>query len=191
MSFTNNDQVFHRISGQELSETIAYNLRKDHGYHGSSVKNIARMIGLNPRIVRNWYEGRNIPSLSNFLRLISCSPSLMKSFLELVESTQNARSFTAVKTDAASQANNNYGDISVTINVTLNRKTLLKLNQRQLWFYGFLQKGVSVSAEDIVNVWDVNIRSAKRDIAGLVALNLIEFIGAPKTGRYRLVTDHH
>ncbi len=191
MSFTNNDQVFHRISEQELSEIIAYNLRKDHGYHGSSVKNIARMIGLNPRIVRNWYEGRNIPSLSNFLRLISCSPSLMKSFLELVESTQNARSFTAVKTDAASQENNNYGDISVIINVTLNRKTLLKLNQRQLWFYGFLQKGVSVSAEDIVNVWAVNIRSAKRDISGLVALNLIEFVGASKTGRYMLVEDHH
>lgn len=191
MSFTNNDQVFHRISEQELSEIIAYNLRKDHGYHGSSVKNIARMIGLNPRIVRNWYEGRNIPSLSNFLRLISCSPSLMKSFLELAESTQNGRSSTAVKTDALSQANNNYGDISVTINVELNRKTLLKLNQRQLWFYGFLQKGMSVNAEDIANVWDVNIRTAKRDIAGLVALNLIEFVGAPKTGRYMLVENHH
>lgn len=191
MSFTNNDQVFHRISEQELSEIIAYNLRKDHGYHGSSVKNIARMIGLNPRIVRNWYEGRNIPSLSNFLRLISCSPSLMKSFLELTESVQGTRYVEAVKTDSISRANNNYGDISVTINVTLNRKTLLKLNQRQLWFYGFLQKGAPVSAEDIANIWDINIRTARRDISQLIELGLIEFIGAPKNGRYMPVEDNH
>lgn len=191
MSFTNNDQVFHTISEQELAEIIAYSLRKDHGHHGSSVKNIARMIGLNPRIVRNWYEGRNIPSLSNFLRLISCSPSLMKSFLRLMEHAQEFRFLEASISNATSSAKRNYGDNSVTINVSLNRKSLLKLNQRQLWFYGLLQKGLSFNAEDIANIWEVNIRTAKRDISGLVALGLIEFVGASKTGRYMLVEDHH
>ena len=186
MSFTNNDQVFRKISEQELAEIIAYNLRKDHGHHGSSVKQIARMVDLNPRIVRNWYEARNIPSLSNFLRLISCSPSLIKSILELAGYDRAARVLKAPDLKTVPSAQSRYGDNPVTINVTLSRKTLLKLNQRQLWFYGFLQKGLSFKAGDIANVWEVDIRTAKRDISGLMALGLIEFSGASKNGRYIL-----
>ncbi len=50
--------------------------------------------------------------------------------------------------------------------------------------YGFLQKGLSLKAEDVANIWEVNIRTAKRDIAGLVDLGLVEFSGAHKNGRY-------
>ena len=186
MSFTNNDQVFHKISEQELAELIAYNLRKDHSHHGSSVKQIARMLDLNPRIIRNWYEARNIPNLSNFLRLISCSPSLIKSILELGGYDRAARVLKTLDLKTISSVQSCYGDNTVTINVTLSRKTLLKLNQRQLWFYGFLQKGLSLKAGDIANIWEVDIRTAKRDISGLIRLGLVEFSGAPKNGRYIL-----
>ncbi len=184
MSFTNNDQVFHTISEQELAEIISYNLRKDHGVHGSSVKEIVRKIGVSPRIVRNWYKARNIPSLANFLRLAECSPTLMKAFLELSDHSNVSRYSRTLNLSPPNANKSNYGDSSVTINVSLNRNTLLKLNQRQLWFYGFLQKGLSLKAEDVANVWDVNIRTAKRDIAGLTELELIEFLGAHKNGRY-------
>jgi len=184
MSFTNNDQVFHTISEQELAEIISYNLRKDHGVHGSSVKEIARKIKVSPRIVRNWYEARNIPSLANFLRLTECSPTLMKTFLELSNHSNVSKHSRAQNLSHPHANKSNYGDNSVTINVSLNRNTLLKLNQRQLWFYGLLQKGLSLKAEDVVNVWDVNIRTAKRDLAGLTELELIEFSGVHKNGRY-------
>jgi len=181
MSFTNNDQVFHTISQQELAEIIAYALRKDHGYHGSSVKQIACMTGLNPRAVRNWYEARNIPSLLGLLRLAQCSPTLMKSILEL---SGYADISAHIKFNAVSNAKNIYGDNSVTVNVTLGRNIFLKLNPRQLWFYGRLQKGLSLKAEDIAGIWDVSIRTAKRDIAELGDLGLIKFSGASKNGRY-------
>ena len=184
MSFTNNDQVFHTISEQELAEIISYGLRKDHGRQGSSVKQIARKVGLNPRLVRNWYEARNIPNLSNFLCLAGRSPTLMKSFLELSGYGEIAKYLRAPKLPTNHADKNNYGDNSVTINVSLSRNILLKLNQRQFWFYGFLQKGLSLKAEDVANVWEVNIRTAKRDIAGLIDLDLIKFLGAHKNGQY-------
>lgn len=184
MSFTNNDQVFHSISQQELAEIIACALRKDHGHHGSSVKQIARMTGFNPRAVRNWYEARNMPGLSGFLRLMQCSPTLVKTVLEL---SGQAELSAHIKTNITTHAGKIYSDNSVTVNVTLGRNILLKLNPRQLWFYGRLQKGLSLKAEDIADIWGVNARTARRDIAGLMDIGLIEFSGASKNGRYVLV----
>lgn len=187
MSFTNNDQVFHKISEQELAEVIAYALRKDHGHNGSSVKQIARMTGLNPRAVRNWYEARNIPGLLSFLHIAQCSPTLMKSILELAGYTQISVRIKAPEVQAITQRKSCYGDNSVTVNVTLGRNILLKLNPRQLWFYGRLQKGLSLKAQDIVNIWDVSIRTARRDIAELTQLGLLQFSGSSKNGRYILL----
>jgi len=184
MSFSNIDQVFHHFSDQEIAEIISYSLRKDHGHYGSAIKEISRMTGLDSRAIRNWYEGQNIPSLQNFLVLAKYSPSLVKAFLEISNHGEICRYLKFKKTSHKNAQNTIYGDNYVTINISLPRNILSKLNQRQLWFYGFLQKGLSLKAEDLVNVWDINLRTARRDISDLVDLNLIEFVGASKNGRY-------
>lgn len=72
----------------------------------------------------------------------------------------------------------------VTINVSVNLGLAGKLNQRQLWFLGELQNHKEVRAEDIATAWEVALRTAKRDVAGLSAAGMIRFVGARKTGWY-------
>ena len=60
------------------------------------------------------------------------------------------------------------------------------LNERQRWFLQQLQLGHRVSPEDIAQYWKKSVATVERDIAGLRKQNLIEFVGAPKTGHYRI-----
>jgi len=79
------------------------------------------------------------------------------------------------------------GDFSTTsVNDAVNK---LNLNERQIWFVQQLQAGRSINAEDIVQHWKAGFATAKRDIISLRKNGLIEFVGAPKTGRYRMVSQ--
>lgn len=62
------------------------------------------------------------------------------------------------------------------------------VNKRQQWFLEQLQQGVRCNAASIADAWAVAEKTAKRDIRGLRDKGLILFEGAPKTGRYRLVS---
>lgn len=63
------------------------------------------------------------------------------------------------------------------------------VNERQRWFMEQLQRGGQVKAEDIMSQWQVSLATAKRDIASLRENGLVEFVGAAKTGSYRLKTS--
>ena len=69
-----------------------------------------------------------------------------------------------------------------TINDTVNDT----VNDRQRWFLAQLRQGNRVTWREIVQQYQVSESTAKRDIADLQAKQLVEFVGAPKTGRYRL-----
>jgi len=60
------------------------------------------------------------------------------------------------------------------------------LNARQQWFVMQFDVGHKVNAADIVAEWGVAEKTAKRDIAALRERELIEFVGAPKTGCYQM-----
>jgi len=75
---------------------------------------------------------------------------------------------------------------STSVNDAVNK---LNLNERQIWFVQQLQAGRSINAEDIVQHWKAGFATAKRDIISLRKNGLIEFVGAPKTGRYRMVSQ--
>lgn len=60
------------------------------------------------------------------------------------------------------------------------------LSERQQWFMEQLSAGRKVKAADIEAQWNVVEKTAKRDIAELRKLELVEFVGAAKTGSYRL-----
>jgi DeoR/GlpR family transcriptional regulator of sugar metabolism len=60
------------------------------------------------------------------------------------------------------------------------------VNDRQKWFLQQIGKNIRVSSSDIATHWDVSQKTAKRDIADLKQKKLLEFLGAPKNGYYRL-----
>ncbi len=74
------------------------------------------------------------------------------------------------------------GHSDVLVNVPVN----VPVNERQRWFLEQLSRGKPLKAQDIASRFDVAEKTARRDIADLKARGLIEFVGAPKTGYYRL-----
>ena len=61
------------------------------------------------------------------------------------------------------------------------------VNERQAWFLDQLAAGQKSKPLELANHWRVNKKTAMRDIAYLKNQGLIEFVGAPKTGFYRLL----
>ena len=60
------------------------------------------------------------------------------------------------------------------------------VNIRQKWFLKQTGKGIRISGSDFSKHWNISQKTAKRDIADLKQKGLIEFLGAPKNGYYRL-----
>ncbi len=69
-------------------------------------------------------------------------------------------------------------DVDVPVNVPVN--------ERQRWFLNQLGAGNKVQAADVAVRWGVAEKTAKRDIAALKKHGIIEFVGPPKTGSYRI-----
>jgi ATP-dependent DNA helicase RecG len=74
----------------------------------------------------------------------------------------------------------------VPVNVPVNVPINVPVNERQAWLLEQLSGGNDVKVAEIVKQWGVVPMTAKRDIANLKGRGIIEFVGAPKTGRYRL-----
>ena len=59
------------------------------------------------------------------------------------------------------------------------------VNDRQKWFLEQLANGERATSSDLAQCWNVSQVTPKRDIAELKDHGVIEFVGSPKTGRYR------
>ena len=59
-------------------------------------------------------------------------------------------------------------------------------NDRQRWFLEQLAADKRTRASDLAVYWSISEKIAKRDIADLKRKGLIEFVGAPKNGFFRL-----
>ena len=68
------------------------------------------------------------------------------------------------------------------VNVPIN----VPVNERQQWFLEQLSASKQTKATDISEHWKVTEKSAKRDITDLKARGVIEFVGAPRNGFYRV-----
>ena len=60
-------------------------------------------------------------------------------------------------------------------------------NDRQQWFLEQLAAGKQSRASDLAAYWSISEKTAKRDIADLKKKGVIEFVGAPKKGFYRII----
>ena len=61
------------------------------------------------------------------------------------------------------------------------------LNVRQQWVMTQIEKGTEVRASMVVEQFGCSQKTAKRDLADLRDKHLLRFVGAPRTGHYRLV----
>ena len=61
------------------------------------------------------------------------------------------------------------------------------VSARQRWFLEQLAVSKQIRASDLADYWSISEKTAKRDIADLKRKGLVEFVGAPKNGFYRVV----
>ena len=69
----------------------------------------------------------------------------------------------------------------------INVSDRAEINERQRWFLNRVVEG-RCDAREIAAVWDVSLKTARRDIATLKAADLICYVGSPRKGRYRKMT---
>jgi DeoR/GlpR family transcriptional regulator of sugar metabolism len=60
------------------------------------------------------------------------------------------------------------------------------VNERQRWFLDQIARGIVAKADEIAAHFMVTDKTAQRDLTDLKAKQLIEFVGARKTGVYRI-----
>ncbi len=75
---------------------------------------------------------------------------------------------------------------SMPANVPVNVPVDVPVNERQRWILDQLRHGRALKADAIAAHFGVAEKTAKRDLAALKAHALIQFVGPPKTGSYRL-----
>jgi len=80
-----------------------------------------------------------------------------------------------------------YPRADVPVSVPVN----VPVNDRQKWFLEQLSAGQKIRASALANHWGTSHKTAKRDISDLRRKGLIEFVGAPKTGFYRITETEH
>ncbi len=197
MSHSKNDQVFPgettAKTAHKIAKSISEALRQDYEELPSAIKRTGRKTGAHPRAIRNWWEGRNAPNSVHLLMLARSSPNVLRVLLELIGRADLAE---YLRHDLGSilmpipelSADKNgaiYGAKFFTINVTMNANIASQLNERQLWFLGCLQNGGGTKPADIVSTWNVTLRTARADVAGLAKRRLICFVGARKNGCYQ------
>jgi predicted HTH transcriptional regulator len=73
-----------------------------------------------------------------------------------------------------------------TLDVPIIVPVSVPVNDRQKWFLKQTGKGIRISSSDLAAKWNVSQKTAKRDIADLKQKGLVEFLGAPRNGHYRL-----
>jgi hypothetical protein len=175
------------ITDYQVALLVAKILRAEHLQSDAVVKRIARATGANTETVKKWYNGQNAPSAAHLITLMRTYPSIYQEVMGLAELIPPdpgpcggpSLSPNRIKSEI-------YTDNFVGINVLVPLAMTGKLNERQFWFLGQLQKKATVRSGDIVRVWRVTARTAERDVATLVAGGLVFYAGPHKVGKYQL-----
>lgn len=198
MSFCKNDRLFPSKSNTPesgaITELISQALRQEYEEVHSAVKVIGRQTGVNPRAIRNWYEGVNAPNCNHLVTLARHTPVIVEAFLGLVGYSdiwelykeQISLQDNSMRKGRTAISGGKYDDKNVTITVTVDLETASHLNQRQLWFLGRLQRGDAPKADILAKTWGVTLRTARRDVAAMTALGLVRFVGSNKAGHYEI-----
>lgn len=178
-----------------LIKGVVLQLRKIGGANTSAVKRIARETGINPRTVKAWYEGQNIPNLCAFIHLARYYPSLIDLFLDQCQRRPDRQRKGAAKSDIRptspthTPAPDDKNSPENVPNDVPNRIDTSACNIRQLWFINTLLEGEKVFAPDIAAHWRVTAKTAKRDITSLKSAGLVVYRGTRRSGFYELAHE--
>lgn len=192
MSRSKKDRPFPHGNGlasdAQLAKIIADALREDFGDTPSSIKRIGRLTSANLRAIKNWYIAKNAPSSRYLLLLARMSPSILRFILmqvggedlwDVFDLFQRQMLKPKALIDEGSLGSNETKEAPKTVTSRLP-------HERQTWFMEQLIDGQTVSAEHLMDQWNVNLRTARRDISDLVQADRIAFNGSRKSGRYEL-----
>lgn len=191
------------LSGREIyAKTIAELLRKEYGESHRAIKQLMRQTHASERAVKHWLSGQHGPDTVFFLRLMVSSPVIRAFVLGLIEGPTANRlgtpvdrfslaatraAYIAGETTAAHPTNGHQrnGPISVPNRDPINGPEPIELNERQHWFLAQITEGNRCAASEIVTVWQVSLKTARRDLALLKTANFICYVGSRRKGRYR------
>ena len=173
-----------KITDVMIAKRVSDALRQEHADIHSAIKQIERITGINALTASNWYKGRYAPKARHLLMLASYYPQILYAVCEMMSTTPVWQNGMDTQMVEAMQKHLEYrwhgskkspaiGDRSVTIRVRVDRHYAGQMNQRQLWFLGQLQQGYVIHIEDLMNIWGVHERTAKRDISGLLTVGVI------------------
>jgi len=195
MSFRNkNQELLNGITDLEIANMLSKALKFEHKNDSSGVKNISARTGINRHTIAKWYQGINTPKSSHLLVLAAIYPEVLKGLLKMIGRIDVWR-YCLLKDVPIKMAGQNrhklgscavYSDKFVHLDVVIDLENAKLLNQRQLWFLGELQNSSDVKASAIVAVWGKTLRTARRDIQGVLDIDMIAYCGAPRNGRYIL-----
>lgn len=185
---------------QAYAETIAELLKREHGGTHRAVKQVMRLTDASERTVKHWLAAQHGPDTVFFLRLLTNSAVIRAFVIGLIESSQavgqdrQASDHRPIRRSSKTpdmppprqdrRQNDRINDpISDPINDPLNGA----LNERQRWLLDRVAAGYFCRADDISADWEVSLKTARRDIAGLCSSDRIRFVGARRNGRYRII----
>lgn len=185
-----------------FAKTIADLLRKEHGDSHRAIKQLIRQTSASERTVKHWLAAQHTPDTLFFLRLVVSSPVIRAFVLGLIEgpasnpwSLAGDRVTRAVATEAYAAAEAAFSALTRDAwdsdpkngpdRDLLNDLERVELNERQHWFLERVVDGDRCGAKEIVLVWDVSLKTARRDIQGLQRAKLLEYVGSRRKGRYR------
>jgi hypothetical protein len=185
-----------------LALTIAELLKKEHGESHRTIKQLMHQTGACERTIKHWLSGQHAPDVMFFLRLV-VSSSIVRAFvLGIIEgpAAEQASLANDRMTRIASKEAYTAGEAAIsrlvaraerndrnhdTENDPKDDPEPRVFNQRQQWFLEQIEAGKRISAKQIVLTWQVSLKTARRDISALLCLNILEYVGSKRKGRYR------
>lgn len=191
------------VGGREAyARVVAELLCKELGNSRGAIKQLMRQTDACERTVKHWLSGQHGPDTVYFLRLVVTSPAINAFVLELIESLASNPSPASVDRHSTAAAKEVYAareaasmslkpdcrnsdPNNVPYRVPVHDPKPVELNKRQRWFLARIDAGSRSGAREIMAVWKVSLKTARRDIRGLQQGKILEYVGSRRKGRYR------
>ncbi len=207
------------LAGREAyAQTVANLLRREHGDSHRAIKQLMRHSGASERSVKNWLSADHGPDSLYLLRLAVNSPAIRTFILRLFEdpaaqpysdpidsprlseirksyaasaTLDESRTMRGWKNDVKNVPNNVPNNVpkNVPKNDLANVRDLPELSERQRWFLEQVLEGTLLGAREISSVWRVSLKTARRDIRELQRARLVQYVGSPRRGIYKLCSS--
>lgn len=189
---------------RRYAEVVSLALKSELDDTRRTIKTVQRWTGASERTVKNWLSANVGPNGDHLIAMLVHSDIMLQMILiasrrlDLVEFLMERNAARALGRNRESRkdgSHNNNSRFSFHLHVP-DRVPVYDPesdpdddfvpNDRQTWFLAELASGRRVSARSLSEHFGVAVKTAKRDVAGLKANNLVAFFGTRRSGRYRL-----